>query len=103
MSGSIITRSVEALGIALRAGEIVAYPTEGVFGLGCDPHAEFAVRRIHALKGRTPAQGLIMIGSCLAQIQRYIDLERVPSHAMERALASWPGPYTDVALEKRTP
>nr|NIQ93185.1 L-threonylcarbamoyladenylate synthase type 1 TsaC [Desulfuromonadales bacterium] len=36
----------------LRAGEVIAYPTEAVYGLGCDPDSESAVRRILELKGR---------------------------------------------------
>ncbi|MCH7854241.1 MAG: L-threonylcarbamoyladenylate synthase [Proteobacteria bacterium] len=58
----------------LRDGGVVAYPTEGVFGLGCLPDAADAVARILAIKKRDPTKGLILIASKVAQLQAWIDL-----------------------------
>ena len=44
---------------ALRRGGVIAYPTEAVWGLGCDPFNESAVRRIFALKQRPAGVGVI--------------------------------------------
>lgn len=52
----------------LRAGGVIAYPTEGVFGLGCLPGETGAVERILDIKRRDAAQGLILIASNAAQL-----------------------------------
>ena len=54
-----LVRAVEVL----RAGGVIAYPTEAVFGLGCDPWCESALARIAAIKRRRFTKGLILIGS----------------------------------------
>lgn len=77
---------------ALRAGGIVAYPTEAVYGLGCDPLRADAVARLIALKGRPSAKGLILIGAGLAQLAPFVN---APGNGMmRRVMASWPGPHT---------
>ncbi len=77
---------------AIRGGRIIAYPTEAVYGLGCDPFDAEAVTRILRLKHRTPARGLILIASSAAQ---FAPLVSFPSaQAQARAEASWPGPFT---------
>ncbi|MGB1808306.1 MAG: L-threonylcarbamoyladenylate synthase [Porticoccaceae bacterium] len=45
----------------LQGGGVVAYPTEAVWGLGCDPYSEAAVEKILSLKGRSVTKGLILI------------------------------------------
>jgi L-threonylcarbamoyladenylate synthase len=76
----------------LRAGGIVAYPTEGVFGLGCDPLDPRAVRRVLELKGRSARKGLILIGSDFAQVRPFL---LPPGRQLGRRLrADWPGPVT---------
>ncbi len=59
---------------ALRAGGVIAYPTETVFGLGCDPLDAHAVQRVLALKRRPLEKGLILIGADLPQLLPYIDV-----------------------------
>ena len=58
---------------ALLGGGVIAYPTEGVFGLGCMPDDVDAVRRLLAIKQRDPAKGLILIASNEDQLQDWID------------------------------
>ena len=76
----------------LRSGGIIAYPTEGVFGLGCDPCNDQAVAEILALKGRAAGKGLIIIAADFDQLLPFILLPEPP--VLERVLASWPGPVT---------
>ena len=76
----------------LRAGGVVAYPTEAVFGLGCDPENGHAVYRLLALKQRAPHQGLILIASSISQLYPFI--EDLAGTTKERVLATWPGPVT---------
>lgn len=79
---------------ALRAGGVVAYPTEAVYGLGCDPHNRHAVERVFALKQRSPEQGMLLIGAQFEHVAPYINLARVPAEVLNEVRASWPGPYT---------
>ena len=79
---------------ALRAGGVVAYPTEAVYGLGCDPLNHAAFDRLFAIKRRPPTQGVLLIGADFAQVERFIDLAAVPSDALQRAKSTWPGPHT---------
>jgi L-threonylcarbamoyladenylate synthase len=77
---------------ALRAGGVVAYPTEGVWGLGCDPMNPAAVMRLLALKRRDWRKGLILIGADFEQLRPFVEL---PSKtAQKRAFATWPGATT---------
>lgn len=78
----------------LRAGGLVAYPTEGVWGLGCDPFDEAAVMRLLALKQRTPDKGLILIAATPAQFEGLLDWNALEASSREAVLASWPGPHT---------
>ena len=68
---------------ALRAGGVVAYPTETVFGLGCDPLNAGAVETILKLKRRPIEKGLILIGANLQQLLPYIN---VKDHALLQKL-----------------
>jgi len=76
----------------LRGGGIVAYPTEAVYGLGCDPLQGQAVARLLALKGRAAQRGLILIADRLEALERFVILP--PGEAGARVRASWPGPVT---------
>ncbi len=58
----------------LHAGGVIAYPTETVYGLGCDPLDGHAVQRLLDLKQRPPEKGLILIGATLEHLLPYIDI-----------------------------
>jgi L-threonylcarbamoyladenylate synthase len=83
-----LRRAVEVL----RGGGVVAYPTEGVWGLGCDPGNPAALRRLLALKGRDPGKGMILIAADLAQVEPY--LAGLDREQRARLAATWPGPMT---------
>ena len=76
----------------LANGGVVAYPTEAVYGLGCDPWDRIAVERILEIKGRDLAKGLIVIAADLPQLLPFV--EPLPSDRMAEILDSWPGPNT---------
>jgi L-threonylcarbamoyladenylate synthase len=59
----------------LLAGGVIAYPTEGVYGLGCMPDDNVAVLNVLALKRRDPANGLILIASRPQQFADWIDID----------------------------
>lgn len=58
---------------ALLAGGVIAYPTEAVFGLGCDPFNPTAVKKLLTMKGRGLSQGLILIVADYRQIAPWCD------------------------------
>ena len=76
----------------LRRGGLIAYPTEGVWGLGCDPRDEAAVLRLLTLKQRDVAKGLILIAANEAQLAAYIDMAALTAVQCDAVRASWPGP-----------
>lgn len=78
----------------LREGAVLAYPTEAVFGLGCDPHDRQACARVFALKRRPPTRGVLLIAADWRQIERYVDWEALPGERLALVQASWPGPTT---------
>lgn len=78
----------------LRTGQVIAYATEAVFGLGCDPDNEQAVLRLLEIKQRPMEKGLILVAANWLQLQPYLDTTRIPATNLANALASWPGPFT---------
>lgn len=56
----------------LRAGGVVAYPTEAVYGIGCDPRRRAALERVLAIKRRAPVRGLILIGAAPAHLEPFV-------------------------------
>ncbi len=77
---------------ALAAGGVIAYPTEGVWGLGCEPLNPQACKRVLSLKRRAAGKGFILIASEFAQVEPF--LEPIARPELEPVLASWPGPVT---------
>lgn len=86
------TFEVRRMAKLLRAGGVIAYPTEGVYGLGCDPRNQAALERILRLKGRSASKGLILIGADESQLWPFI--QTVDDARMSQVRASWPGPVT---------
>lgn len=76
----------------VRHGGVIAYPTEAVYGLGCDPLNALAVYRLLALKQRPVGKGLILVAADIGQLSPFITF---PSASVkERVQATWPGPVT---------
>lgn len=94
MRHSFTLADLAAAARLLREGGVLAYPTEAVFGLGCNPHDREAFERLFALKRRPPTQGVLLIAADLAQVERYIEWAAVPPAVMQQVRASWPGPHT---------
>ena len=83
----------------LQAGELVAFPTETVYGLGADAANPEAVARIFAAKGRPADHPLIVHLPGAAHLERWA--RDIPALAWELAEAFWPGPLT--LILKRAP
>jgi L-threonylcarbamoyladenylate synthase len=89
MAGSLAIRRA---GAVIREGGVIAYPTEAVWGLGCDPLEQEAVERILAIKARPASMGLILIAADMEQVEPWI--ERLSADIRKKVAASWPGPVT---------
>ncbi|CAH9015787.1 L-threonylcarbamoyladenylate synthase [Candidatus Nitrosacidococcus sp. I8] len=76
----------------IRNGGVIAYPTESVFGLGCEPLNKKAVDRILHIKDRPKTKGLIVIAANFSQLQPY--LLPLPNEIKDRLVKTWPGPTT---------
>ncbi|WP_075184731.1 L-threonylcarbamoyladenylate synthase [Teredinibacter haidensis] len=76
----------------LNAGGVIAYPTEAVWGLGCDPYNRHGVERILSLKNRSADKGLILVAANLQQIAWL--LEGLTTEQLKTLEASWPGHVT---------
>lgn len=76
----------------LQEKRLIAYPTEAVYGFGCDPFCQEAVARLLQLKHRSVDKGLILVAADWRQIEALV--EPIPPRALAQVLASWPGPLT---------
>lgn len=86
---------------ALQQGGIVAYPTEAVWGLGCNPFDEKAVRELLALKNRPDSKGLILIAADISQVEEW--LGALSAEQRQAVEAVWPGPYTWIVPAPNAP
>ena len=85
-------RAIESAVAVLKQGGIVAYPTEAVFGLGCDPDNDAALDRLLKLKQRPANKGLIIIAASVEQLGPYI--QSLTKEQIQKLDACWPGPVT---------
>lgn len=76
----------------LQQGGVIAYPTEAVWGLGCNPANPNAIKRLLTLKQRPVKKGLILIGANVDQFEPI--LSRLNQSEREQLTATWPGPVT---------
>ncbi|HNR34815.1 MAG TPA: L-threonylcarbamoyladenylate synthase [Candidatus Hydrogenedentes bacterium] len=77
---------------AVRAGEIVAYPTETVYGLAADPFSEEAVARLFDIKERDRGKPVLLIVANAAQLAGVVSAVSPEAEACIRAF--WPGPLS---------
>lgn len=93
----VVEPTAEGLEIAceaLRAREIVAYPTETVYGLGVDPASSEALARLFGMKRRDAAKPVLLVAGSLEQVERLTG--PLDEDAQTYADAFWPGPLSMV-------
>jgi L-threonylcarbamoyladenylate synthase len=88
MSSQQINEAVQVL----QQGGVIAYPTEAVYGLGCDPNNHQAVERLLTIKQRSRDKGLILIAADFEQLAPF--LAEIDTSLKAKILATWPGPVT---------
>lgn len=86
LSTEVIDQAVHCL----TSGDVIAYPTEAVWGLGCDPLNENAVLKLLQLKRREVEAGVLLVASDFSQLQPYVG--ELPGGLTANLQASWPGP-----------
>lgn len=64
--------AIRTAALLIRHGAVIAYPTEAVYGLGCDPRDDDAIEHVLAIKQRAPDKGLILIAADAAQLAPYV-------------------------------
>ena len=77
----------------LKSGGIIAYPTEAVYGIGCDPYNEDAVERIYKLKNRDSAKPLPILGYSKRFLENIVEFDEITNRIAEKF---WPGRLTIV-------
>ncbi len=71
---------------------VFAYPTEGVWGLGCNPFSEKAVKKLINLKKRPKNKGIIVLAGSLQQLLPFT--QHLSDKLKKRMNSKWPGPHT---------
>jgi len=89
-----IRRAVDALA----SGAVIAYPTDTVYGLGCDLTNKHAIERLYAIKGMDRSHPLAFVCPDLSDIARYAIVENQVYRVLRRFL---PGPYTFILVATR--
>ena len=74
---------------ALRQGQVIAYPTEAVFGVGCDPDNNLAIESLLQVKQRPKSKGLILIAADFSQLIPYIAADQLSIEQTQLMLDSW--------------
>ena len=87
-AGSVLDRASEVI----RAGGIVLSPTDTVYGLACDPGNPQALRRLLAIKQRSPDRGLLLLLPSADWVPRVA--RELPGDWQRWARRLWPGPVT---------
>nr|MCH9869683.1 threonylcarbamoyl-AMP synthase [Serratia marcescens] len=85
------TKAIEVAAKLLQSGEVVAFPTETVYGLGADATNDEAVKKVFVAKGRPSDNPLIMTVGAIEQLQPYVELT---AQAKELMTVFWPGSLT---------
>lgn len=99
-------QAVEAAEKVLKAGGVLAFPTETIYGFGCDPRNVTALSKVYRMKGRDKAKAMPLVACSLGQVEKFF---KIPEQAKGLAEKYWPGPLTmllepaDLALRKSMP
>lgn len=81
------TTSPEQAASWLKQGQLLAYPTESVWGIGCDAYNQFAVEQILAIKNRPSEKGMIVVTDSIERIKPL--LQQLPQQRQQQIIASW--------------
>lgn len=95
MDRSVIVDAVDVL----RRGGIIVYPTETVYGIGCDPWNPGAVERVFRIKRRDPERAMLLLADSREMVEREFGI--LTGAAAKLAEVFWPGPLTMIVRPAR--
>lgn len=99
LQSEILMKSTSEIKTATKVffqGGIIAYPTEAVFGLGCDPDNDVAIQKLLSIKKRPVEKGLILLAADYSQLLPYIDDSSLSQSQRQKILSRWPNAITQV-------
>jgi L-threonylcarbamoyladenylate synthase len=91
---------MSALFDAYQNGGVIAYPTEAVFGLGCDPENAQAIKKLLTIKKRPAEKGLILLAGDFKQLLPYLNISQLSQAQIKTILCRWPNSITQVLPAK---
>lgn len=100
MNNNFFSKSLIYCVKMLKDSHVIAYPTESMFGLGCDPNSKIAVEKLLSLKKRNIKKGFILVASSFNQIKSYINEDNLSDEQKQTMFLHWPGPFTFVVPAK---
>lgn len=95
---NINDESIAKAAAAIQGGGLVVYPTDTVYGLGCDPFDEISVNRLTTVKGRSKGNLPVLVGT----LSKAKELGDINGYVETLALRYWPGPLTIVVPSQAT-
>tara|TARA_B100000401_G_scaffold432152_1_gene369127 strand:+ start:812 stop:1360 length:549 start_codon:yes stop_codon:yes gene_type:complete len=81
----------------LKKGEVIGYPTEAVYGIGCDPWNKLGVEKVAKIKRRPLNKPFLMVASSIEQLDDLVDVTKLTNQVK----LSWPGHTTWLIKAKR--
>ena len=86
--------AIASCALVVNSGGVVVYPTDTIYGIGCDPYNDLAVKRIFTIKGRSEKKPLPVLTYSIQDAERIVSLGKTGRMLAERY---WPGALTIVA------
>ncbi|MFL6490586.1 MAG: L-threonylcarbamoyladenylate synthase [Nitrososphaera sp.] len=86
--------AVASCALVVKHGGVVVYPTDTIYGIGCDPYNDLAVKRIFSIKGRDEKKPLPVLTHSIQNAERIVSLGTIGRTLAKRY---WPGALTIVA------
>ena len=83
---------------SLQAGKVIIYPTDTVYGIGCDATNKQAVSRVYSIKKRDPSKPVSVIMGSIRMIKEYCEVTQEQQKLIEKYL---PGPFTFILKQKK--
>lgn len=85
--------------LVIGSGGVIVYPTETVYGIGCDPLNAASIERVHAVKGRPDGKPMLLLAASLDQVERFAG--RLDERSRRLAERFWPGPLTMIVSPRQ--
>lgn len=94
---------IEEVARRITGGQVFIYPTDTVYGLGCDAMDESSIKRIFEIKGRDFKKPLSVAFCDMGQLKAYVDLGGLPKESLSYMENKLPGPYTFIVRNGKVP